>query len=273
MGTNIQRFRHADPKRVRRFAVDSAQVVQIGDLVYQAADDVRAASGFTYVTGDLAKTQANFRRDFKGVAMEASLSGETDPISVATLGTFEFDCAAAQFEIGDRLGVDDNAGGTALLDGQVIAMSENQYGEIATVAKRYSANTTRVVAEINPFGQLCSQPLFIPVFAGLHTANADLVTNFVAEFPFKLVAVNVTVLVATSGVGTLTVRNGATALDDTVVVGDSLAVGAQVRGVMDDATGDDIFDAGDQLDVASDGTPTAGEIMVTLEVIPFLHHN
>ncbi len=46
--------------------------------------------------------------------MQQSRAGDTQDIRVATTGVFEFACAAATFEVGARIGVDDNAGGTAL---------------------------------------------------------------------------------------------------------------------------------------------------------------
>lgn len=270
---NRMSFQHADPKRVRRFEVDSTIVVEVGDAMYQAVDDIRPAGQLAYVSANLGQTQANFRRDFKGVAMDSSASGDTADIAVATMGTFEFICVAAQFEIGDRVGMDDNATPDALLDQQVIALTENQYGEIGQVTKRYSANVTRVQVEINPFGQLASQPLFISLGTTLHTSAVDLVTGFSLDFPFKLVSLIAINAVASTGASVLTVDNGGTALDDTLTLTSGASKGVVDRQVMDDATGDDVFDAGDLLDIASDGTASAGEVELIIEIIPFLHHN
>ena len=83
---NHMRFRKADAKRLRYFAVNSATVIEIGDLLYQEVDDIRPASDATY-GASLAITQANFAKQFKGVAMSASQSGETEPVLVATRAT------------------------------------------------------------------------------------------------------------------------------------------------------------------------------------------
>lgn len=267
---DVMRFRHADPKRIEMYPVDSANVIEIGDQVFLAVDDVRAASAFTFVATDLPRTQANFKRDFVGIAMDASDNGDTADIAVARAGTFEMVCAAAQFEEGDFLGPDDNAGNTALVDDQVIALGENGYGAIMRVARRYSANTTRVMAEIMPTLGLAQTPLIIPIYSGLVTAAEDLVTDWLVEWPFKLVAViSVVTIDTTVGAAVITIRNGATALDDT----HSISVGTKglyERTLMDDATGDDRFDAGALLDVASDGGATAGEAAIFLEVKPYL---
>jgi hypothetical protein len=140
-------FRHADPKRVRSFAVDSAEVIEIGDLCWLNTDDVRAASQITWNT-NLATTQADFKAAFVGVAMTASASGETDPVQVAGAGVFEMDSPAATYEIGDSVGPDKDTG-NALLDQTVetaVAASS-----CMRVYKRYASNTTRVLVEIFPY--------------------------------------------------------------------------------------------------------------------------
>ena len=60
---------------------------------------------------------------FAGVAMQASRSGDTQPIRVATTGVFEFDCVSTTLEVGDMMGPDENAAGTALLNQTVIKVA------------------------------------------------------------------------------------------------------------------------------------------------------
>ncbi len=111
------RLRHDD---VDKFlgAVDSATVIEIGDLVYLDGDDVKPASS----QADQASEEANqalVATKFAGVAMQASDAGQTQPIRVATDGIFEFACPSGTWEIGDLVGASENAGGTALEDQQV----------------------------------------------------------------------------------------------------------------------------------------------------------
>jgi hypothetical protein len=269
---NVGRFRHADPRRVRPFAVDSATVIEVGDAVFQAVDDVRPAASFTYVTGSLPQTQANFRRDFMGVALTGSAAGETRPVSVAQRGVFEFLCPAAAYEIGDRVGMEDNAGATALLNQTVIALGENGgHGEIGKVVKRYGTNTTSVQVEVDVEMLRGHTGQVINLFSGSTTTASDLVNDWVVQYPFKLVAVHAIVIVAYTGTDVLTVRRNNLALDDTVSV--TGAVGVVVRTVMDDANGRDIFNAGDLLDIATDGASTSGTAAIMIEVIPFLHES
>ena len=268
--SNVMRLLRADPQGVIQVPVDSSIVIEVGDLVYLNTDDVRPAGSFTYVSGNLAQTQANFRRDFLGVAMTASASGETVPVSVATRGTLEMPCAAATFEIGDMVAPDDNAGGDTLEDQQVIAVGENAYGGILRVSKRYGSNTTRVQCEIvDSCADRAPQVQELHLGSGLITAAAGFLTNMTVEFPFKLVAVKTIIRVALTGQSVLTVENGTTDLDDTHSITSGGAVGVVDRTAMDDASGNDLFEAGDTISVDSDGGASAGEAAVILEIIPF----
>jgi hypothetical protein len=94
-------------------SVDSATVIEIGDLVYLDTDDAKPASAQAD-QGSEASNQALFHTKFAGVAMQRSRSGDTDPIRVATTGVFEFPIASATVEIGALVGTTENGGGDAL---------------------------------------------------------------------------------------------------------------------------------------------------------------
>ena len=265
--TRVHRFRHADPWRVEAHPVDSAQTIDFGELCYLATDDARPADQFTYVA--LANSQANFAALMIGVAMDTSESGDTADIAIATEGVFEMVCAAAQFEIGDLVGVDDNAGPTAFVPDQVIAVGENGAAQaIGRVVRRYSANTTRVLVELLPRKMV--EPIMIPLFQGLITTAIDLVTDWVVPFPFALNRIHTVVTAQPDAQALIAVHNAANALDDVVTIANAAPVGTVDVVVSDDANDYDIFIAGGTLSVAADGVPTAGECLVFLEVTPFL---
>ena len=138
------RWRYGDTNPVVA-AVDSATVIEIGDLVYQNTDDALPASDLTFV--GLSQSQDNFCDEFLGVTMQRSRAADTDAIRVATTGVFEFACASATFELGDLVGVDDNAGATALEDQQVIAVTDAARA-IGRVAKRVASAATSVLVDI-----------------------------------------------------------------------------------------------------------------------------
>lgn len=84
-------------------AVDSATVIEIGDMVFLDTDDVKPASSQA-AGSSLALTQGSLHDKFFGVAAQRSRSGDTDPIRVDTAGVFEFPCDSTNWEIGDLVG-------------------------------------------------------------------------------------------------------------------------------------------------------------------------
>jgi hypothetical protein len=142
---NVMRWRYGDTNPVM-LAVDSATVIEIGDLVYFDTDDVKPAASVTY-GASLAATQETFHDKFAGVAMQASAADETNPIRVATTGVFEFVQASATVQVGTRMGVDDNVIADALLNQQVISVSaSNPERAIGHCARLASSATTIYVA-------------------------------------------------------------------------------------------------------------------------------
>ena len=145
--SDTMRWRYGDTNPVV-LPVDSATVIEIGDLVWLDTDDAKPASASTY-GASLAAAQETFHDKFAGVAMQSSSAGESAPVRVATTGVFEFDCASATFEVGGRIGADDNAGGTALVNQQVIGTAAaNPERSIGTCAKRVPAADTKVLVDI-----------------------------------------------------------------------------------------------------------------------------
>jgi hypothetical protein len=139
------RWRYGDTCPVM-LPVDSATVVEIGDMVYLDVDDAKPASA----QGDQGTEMSNqqlFHDVFAGVAMQASRSGDTQPIRVATTGVFEFDCLSTTLEVGDLMGSDENGGGTALLN-QTVAKVTAANAAVGRCAKRVNPAGTRVLVDI-----------------------------------------------------------------------------------------------------------------------------
>ena len=139
------RWRYGDTSPVVA-AVDSATVIEIGDILYQDVDDAKPASSQADQGSETAN-QELLVDSFLGVAMQRSRAGDTDPIRVATTGVFEFDCPSGTFELGELAGVDENAGGDALLDQQVATVSASRYA-IGRVAKRVASAATGVLVDV-----------------------------------------------------------------------------------------------------------------------------
>ena len=139
---DVMRWRYGDTNPVSA-PVDSGTVIEIGDLVYLETDDARPATAQADL-GTEAQNQEGFHDKFLGVAMQASRSGDTAPIRVATAGVFEFITAAASYELGALVGL---VGATTLADQEVKAVATENLA-IGRVAKRLNPNGTSVLVEI-----------------------------------------------------------------------------------------------------------------------------
>jgi hypothetical protein len=145
--SNVMRYRWGAINPIM-IPVDSAQVIEIGDLVWLNTDDARAASQLTDQLSEAAN-QREFKRLFAGVAMQASRSGDTDPIRVATSGVFEYTCpSASTYEIGDLVAVDEASSGTALEDQVVVEVTDDDLA-IGRVAQRESTAVTSILVAIH----------------------------------------------------------------------------------------------------------------------------
>ena len=148
MANNL-RHRHGE-QLLCRYAVDSAQVIEVGDLVWLNTDDVRPATAYTWDT-DLATTQASFAAVFVGVAQEASADTETAEISVdiSPMSVYEMACASATFECGDNVGPDQTGTGSSatMMDQTVEAATGTS--AIGHVVKRVTSAATVVEVQFS----------------------------------------------------------------------------------------------------------------------------
>ena len=152
------RWRYGEPNPVVA-AVDSATVIEIGDLLWLDTDDAKPASSFS---GDDAfdefHHQQNFAGKFLGVAEQRSVAGDTTPIRVATTGVFEFNCPSGTYELGDLVGVrcitTVRLGDSEVPEHKVLELANQEVEKVAgkyavaRVAKREPVNTIHVLIAI-----------------------------------------------------------------------------------------------------------------------------
>ena len=143
--SNNMRWRYGETNPVVTKAIGTATVIEIGDLVEASSGTVIPADDHTWNT-NTATTQEEFHDLFLGVAMQQSRSDDTASIRVATTGVFEFDCAAATFELGALVGPAKQSG-NALEPQKVVAVATANLA-IGRVAKRYGSNTTSVLVDV-----------------------------------------------------------------------------------------------------------------------------
>lgn len=138
--------------------VRDVHTVEIGDLVFLDNDGSAYTLPASQVNdfGSIQANQAWFKCHFLGVAMQRHRAShdplDANSIRVATTGVFEFDCASATFDIGDLVGVAENAAGTALLNQTVIqvamADTDRDARTIGIVQRQQSVAATTVYCRI-----------------------------------------------------------------------------------------------------------------------------
>lgn len=143
--SDTMRWRYGETNPVM-LPVDSATVIEIGDLVYLDTDDAKPAASQADQSSESAN-QELFHDKFAGVAMQRSRAGDTDPVRVATSGVFEFGCASGTFEVGQLFGAEEQSNGTQLENQKVDDVATANLA-IGRCAKRINPADTRVLVEI-----------------------------------------------------------------------------------------------------------------------------
>jgi hypothetical protein len=135
---STKKTRHALP-------VASATVIEKGDLLYHDStnNDVRPASSQAD-NGAEEDNQAEFARNFLGVALQASANGDTDDILVETSLEHEYSVTvpSATYRFGDYLGASEATSGTALEDQQLEAVGSDDIAIFVVTDDSSSARTT-----------------------------------------------------------------------------------------------------------------------------------
>jgi hypothetical protein len=199
------------PDRVN-FAFDGSILVNKYDLVYHDTDDVKPVSSQAD-QGTEALNQAAIAPKFAGVAMETRLLADTAAVTefpVATDLVVEMDCASATFEVGDKVTIDEDSGGTFLEDQKLVKTTDETLA-IGYAIKRYGSATTRVwvrlisrvcrhAAAPDESAELSSASLPVLIFNGATGINEIRVpTNLADALSIESSAGDIVVLDTTTG--------------------------------------------------------------------------
>lgn len=142
---NTMRWRYGETNPVMA-PVDSATVIEIGDLVYLDGAAAKPASDQADQGAELAN-QTLFQDAFLGVAMQASSSGDTDAIRVSTTGVFEFECDTTTHEVGDLIGAGETTAGDGLAS-QRVAVAPNAAAAIGRSVARVNPAADRLLVDL-----------------------------------------------------------------------------------------------------------------------------
>jgi len=256
---NVQRHQY-QYDRPRFYRVDSAVVIEQGDLLWLNTDDARGAADFTWDTS-LAVTSPQFQARFIGVAEQASASGDTDDIRVATAGVFEFPCESSTFNEGDFVGINDNATPDALMDQSVVKVTDPRQA-IGRVVKAYATAVTTVLIEIFPKrsgnGAGIPKVEIINIASPNICTSGDVVTGFVFGKRFCVIEWQTFICEALSAnETTITFEKDTVNLTETLVIAASAGIGTKDSATITTA-GEGLFESDSVLDVETNGACSTG---------------
>ncbi len=189
---------------------------------------------------------------------------------------YELPCASWNApKVGDMVGFVKDAGGNYLSRNKVTQVW-HPYDAIAYVTKDYSAATTTVECMVMSAYELAdsmrSLVKHIPLVSTQVLSSAlTIVDGMTFGTRVQLLSINSLVTTQLASASTITTTNGVTALQDTHVLADTLAVGVVSQTLFDHATdtaADNIFVGyGGTIDIDCDATPTGGAASIWLEIM------
>lgn len=133
-------------EQIQHWLAPASVAIEVGDLMYDSGSGVAKPASSQADKLSEALNQAEFARNFIGVSNGQRLSTQTDSTSkipIITDTLIEMPCVSDTYEIGDLIGVDEAASGTALEDRQVKKVTSRHLA-IGVATKRYGSATTKV---------------------------------------------------------------------------------------------------------------------------------
>lgn len=146
--SSTMRWRYGDTSPIV-MPVDSATVIEIGDLLYRGTGSTFQAipPSEIFAYENTLEYRKDFAELFAGVAMQQSRAGDTQDIRVATSGVFEFECEPATFEVGDWIAVAFDPDTGMLCNQRVVAVTEESLA-IGRCVKRVNPADKSVLVDI-----------------------------------------------------------------------------------------------------------------------------
>lgn len=246
---------------------DNEQAFNVGDMLWWDSTNgyLDQLSDYTYSAEET--NRRDLKSVFAGVALEARTGKETNDSTmvIATSGVFEMPMTSGTPVIGTLLGFEKASGST--MEDQKLQIVTDMADAIGYCVKRYTAATTTVECALfsafDPLWRTLSSK-FLSFGACNLVAAADIVTNWLFKARVKLLSITSIERTAATANSVITVKNGSNSLDDTHTV-TATAVGTFLRTAFADANDYDIFEHDGAMDIACDGTASAGTADLIIE--------
>lgn len=153
--TDVNRYRYGDVQPIETTPIDTAVTILKGDLVFKDLADAnkyKSSQSIIDIGGagpaTLAAAQELFHDTFLGPAEHRSLEGEVLPIVCSAAGVYEYECEAAQFAMGDLVGIALDPADPTAIDRQRVVSVATPNLAIGRVVKDYTADTLTVYVQI-----------------------------------------------------------------------------------------------------------------------------
>lgn len=150
-------YQYEDAREVKA-VIATAKAVDAGDLVGISSDTLVRAEDTAWDT-NLLTTQTAFATLFLGVSTQTKVAdrarvfgnSEDNRIMVATGGVYEFDCASANFSMGDFVGPAKDTGDALLSDKVVEVASEAAaIGRVVEAGTALTRVKVRLLSKLSP---------------------------------------------------------------------------------------------------------------------------
>lgn len=265
------------PFNVTKGSDAAANRIIRGGFMYWDGTTLKKSSAFTWATSDSATRKA-ITPVFAGVSMvENPVTNLQDfTQSVYSTGVFQLKITSGTYKHGQMVGIAGN--GTDAMYDDTVAIVTDPREAIGIIVKNYTSATTSVEVFVysayGEFGTLASRMKNFSFYVNStsYTAAADVLTSYTFGTRVKLVSAQFIVNTATTTANnTFTFKNGANALDDTLVVPTATAVGVVITKAFAGSTNPtrEYFDSTTALSIASDGLGDgAGQLIVNYIELP-----
>lgn len=261
----------------------SAPTIEPGDLLYYDGTTLKPLSAFTWDTSEAITRKAAMPR-FVGVSnfdWNSTNNKFNRTMQVEHGAVFEMGFSGSGIpKVGTLLGF---SSASSLLKDQTLVKVKDVRDAVGYCVKDYSSAPSTILCALFSSFDLAAglasriHTIQFPCSAALVSAGGNIVNGYVFGKRVKITNASATLLVAISVADiTVTLKNGANAIDDTLVIANSgSAAGGITFKTIDDSSGYDFFAAKDTLVAAvSSGTTSATSPCFTLTIeymdIPFL---
>jgi hypothetical protein len=265
---------HREPVRLT-FPIVAATLINPGDFVWfdrpnATLKPIGTSAGLVTTWSSEAQARRAATSRFAGIAnFQSMASSPAQTVQVLTSGFARVKVASATYRIGDLLGFKKDAGGNYLYSDQL----QKVLHPCDAVAIACDSGTSITELECFLIGSRdlwnslvnSVKQLVVALEATAYAANTNILLAYTFGFSAKIARVLGVTTLQTTGANVFTWKNGSNSIDDTLTIATASPIGTVTAADIDDATGYDIFEHNDQLNITCDSGASAGAATIITE--------